>query len=224
MARPAVFRWPLASANSVALLQTTAGAASFVLNGALAVGLDNYPPFAVFPGISRVVTLTSTGNLSGVNFTIAGTLNGNAVTETRVGPNNNTVTTTQVYDTVNSVTVDGAVGTATSVGTGTTGYTHWFNSNYHSTVLGMAVAVDVTAAVNYTLQFTYDDVNTVASPVIFTPVDGAAGNPGYPTDMTGATTDQLALFNVVTRYMRILINSSDATGVLVATFLQQGID
>lgn len=222
MARPAVFTWPVADADSVCLLQQTSGAGSFVINGAL-VNLAALPYIAVFPGISRVVTLTSAGNISGVNFTIAGTLNGSTVTETRAGPNANTVATTQIYDTVTSVTVNGAVGTDTSLGTGTTGYTHWFNHNYHATVLGCTIAVDITGTINYDFETTLDDVQTNSSPKIFTPVDGTAGSPGYPADMTGATTDQLAAYNNVARYSRIKINSSGADGTLIATFLQQGI-
>jgi hypothetical protein len=221
MARASVFTWPAPDEDSICLLQQTAGAGSFVLNGDL-VNFDA-PVFALFRGISRVVSITSAGNISGVDFTISGTLNGSSVSETLAGPNATTVETTQLFDTVTSVTVNGAVGTDTSVGTGTTGATHYFNSNEHASVLGLAIAVNVTNTINYSFQTTLDDVQTNSSPLLFAPITGTeVGHPGFPADMVSQTEDQLAYYNFVTRYSRIIINSS-TNGSLVATFLQQGI-
>ncbi len=229
MARPAVFTWPVPSNNSIALTQD-ASLSPLILNGSL-VNYTQAPYFAVFPGISRVVTLTSTDDLSASSWIITGTLNGATVTQTVTGPNNTTVASTKVFDTVTSVTLEGAllgdpdVVTHLSVGTGTTGYTHWFNHNYQSTVAALAVAVDITGTINYDFQTTLDDVNTNATPKVFAPIDGISGSPGYPADMTSATTDQLAIanMNIISRFSRIIINSSDATGTLVVTFIQQGL-
>lgn len=221
MARPAVFTWPVPDPDGIANLQTTAGAGSLTLNGELV----NTGGTVIFNGISRAVTLTSAGNVSGVNFTINGTLAPNgAVSETIAGPNANTVETTQVFDTITSITVNGAVGTNTSAGSGTLGFTHWFNHNYHATVVGFSVQVNVTGTINYDYQTTLDDVNIDATPVAFEPITGTAvGHLGFPADMVSATADQLAFCQGVTRYSRIQINSSGADGQLVATFLQQGI-
>ena len=107
-----------ASTTAVALAQQLAGAArNMVLTGT-----------AVNDGSNMVttVTLTSTANFSGVNFTITGTdESGAVITETRAGPNNNTVTTTDAFLTVTSIVTNAALGTNTSAGftatTGTTG-------------------------------------------------------------------------------------------------------
>ena len=103
-----MFKAVSADTAAVAALQTTAGAGDFTLTSSSVSDGSN---------MATTVTLTSAGNISSVNFTITGTdENGNAVTETRLGPNANTVTTTEAFLTVTSVSVDAAVGTNTSVG------------------------------------------------------------------------------------------------------------
>jgi len=103
-----MFKAVSADTAAVAALQTTAGAGDFNLTSSSVSDGSN---------MATTVTLTSAGNISGVNFTITGTdENGDAVTETRVGPNANTVTTTEAFLTVTGVSVDAAVGTNTSVG------------------------------------------------------------------------------------------------------------
>jgi hypothetical protein len=67
--------------------------------------------------MASTVTLTSTGNISGVNFTITGTdANGSSASEVIAGPNNTTVTTTAAFLTVTQVAANAAVSTNTSVG------------------------------------------------------------------------------------------------------------
>ncbi len=209
MANPQVYTWPIADADGVALLQTYSGAATFLLNGVLANISGLYVDLG---GISRVITLTSTNNLSGRQITITGTLNGVAQTETRAGPNSNTVATTAVFSTITSITTNGAV-TAMSVGTGTSGYTDWFTYDKHGSVANLAIAVDATATVSYSFQVTLDDVQTNVSPLIFTPIAA----------MTTASTDQLANYTAPLNYCRVAVISSDATGALVVTLLQQGL-
>lgn len=81
-----------ADADGIALLQAPSSGVPLSLTGAAA---------SLVP--SRFVTLTSTADLSGVNFAIVGT---NGVTETIAGPDNNTVTTTVVFPGVASITPD----------------------------------------------------------------------------------------------------------------------
>jgi hypothetical protein len=97
-----------ASTAAVSALQTTGAAAIFTQTA--------YPYSLTVPS---VLSLTSTGNISGVNFTISGLdSSGAAVTETLAGPNNNTVYTNTVFASVEKVYANGAVGTNTSVGYG----------------------------------------------------------------------------------------------------------
>lgn len=220
MARQAVFTWLAANTTGVTSLQTLAGAGNLTINGPL---VPSTGTAAVFQNVSRTVSLTSANNLSAVNVTITGIYGGYFKSETISGPNANTVYTTGLFDNVTSVRVDAAAA-AISVGSGTTGQTHWFTHNYHATVIGCAIQVVVTGTINYSFQTTLDDAQLVSTvtPTVFGPIDGVAGSPGYPADMVGATTNQLAFVNNVMRFSNIIINSA-TTGTLVATFLQQGI-
>ena len=203
MGTPQVYHWPVSDPDGIALLQDTAGAASLVLNGALTSTVAG-SRVVVFAGISRSVTLTSGNNLSARTFTIVGTIDGSALTVNIAGPNANTVQTTEFFSTVTSVSVNGVV-LQVSVGSGTTGKTDWFNSNWQQAVANLAIQVDVIATtVNYSFVTTLDDVQTVpyGNLVVFTPI----------TAMTAATTDQLAGYTIPARYSNITINSSNGTG------------
>lgn len=121
------------SVNSIALNQTTAGAAQLTLNGVLAtvasaaaisalatqggaaaLTLTTVPYVMANPA---QVTLTSTGNISAVNFTITGrTKDGALTSEVMAGPNNNTVYSTKIYAAILSITCSAAVATNTSAG------------------------------------------------------------------------------------------------------------
>lgn len=170
----------------------------------------------LYYGISRAVSITSNGDLTGVTFVVTGTLNGQVVSASLAGGNNTTVYTTQVFDSVSSVTAGSDMGALTaSVGSGLLGYTHWYLYNYHATTLGFTAQVVRTATtINYNFDTTLDDVQIVSSPTVFNPIAA----------MTGASTSQFATYNNVLRYSRIsLIAGTTSTGALVATFLEQGI-
>lgn len=211
MARPHVYNWPAASTTAICALQTLAGAGTALLNGTL----TRNATFSL-SDIGRTVTITSTNNLAGVNFTITGSMNGQPVTATIAGPNNNTVETAvgTNFDVITSVTTNGAAA-AFSVGTGKTGVTHWFESDIYTTPMGLSVQVAFTGTtIDYSLQVTLDDVQTVAAPITFTPV----------TAMTTAATNQLGSILFPVRYSRIImLNTTTADVVMTATFVQQGM-
>ena len=103
-----MFKAVSASTTSIAAGQTLGGAGDLNLTGTAVNDGSN---------MASTVTLTSTGNISGVNFTITGTdSTGATVSEVEAGPNNNTVTTAQAFLTVTSIAANGAVGTNTSAG------------------------------------------------------------------------------------------------------------
>lgn len=238
MARPSVVSWPTPDNAAVCALQTTTAAGSLIINGTSSIfrPSGSLPSYASFPQIIRQVTLTSTGNLSGINFTITGLgPNGTVISTTVAGPNNDTVTTSSTYfTTVTSVTANAAVTTAVSVGTGTIGYLNWLKYNYHATVCAMSVAVDVTGTINYTFGATLDDVTQVASPYIFDPIlsmvsaTSSVAAPvallSLPYSGAGAPTYTEPVYAAMPlNYYTIFINSSNSSGGLVATFIQQGI-
>lgn len=156
----------LAVAN-IAALQTTAGAANLVLTAAAGVtaiidaaGVTRYQL-----DCPRAISLTSTGDISAVNFTITGyDVYGQAMSQTRAGPNNNTVNTTKAFYQVVSITASGAVGTNTSVGT--------------SDIFGIPVAVAdagyiIKSAWNNTLA---QDAGTFVAADATTPATAATGD------------------------------------------------
>jgi hypothetical protein len=210
MASPVVFNWLAPDTQAVCATQTLAGAGNLTLNGTLSG--TGFNPIVTFEGISRVVSITSTNNLSAVSFTIAGTYRGATVSATRVGPNNTTVQTTQLFDSVTSVSTNAAAA-AVSIGTGTTGRTHWLSADYFQQFPYKTIQTVVAGTINYTFQVTLDDIQTTATPSTFTPI----------ANLTGATTNQFEIALLPISYSSFLINSSGATGALTATVLQQGV-
>lgn len=95
MSKPVTIVYPATSKTSVAALQTTP-------NGAFT--LNQLPKSAVqlaFPGQSTQISFTSVGDASALNIGIVGIdSQGNAISETLVGPNAGTVTSVKYYQTL----------------------------------------------------------------------------------------------------------------------------
>lgn len=227
MSKPVRIFWPLADTAAVCALQTIGAAGAFSINGTLALPNENSVKTANFKNLERVVSITSTGNIAGVQFTITGVYRGvSGVSQTIAGPNANTVYTTQRFTTVTSITTNGAVATNTSVGTGLVGNTVWYETDYHKTHSDLTAAVFVNAGVvSYTFQTTpgdpFDTVNPVA---LWTGMDGAS-NSTIPaaTPMINATVSIMGKYTFPTNWSRIIVNASDAATSLDITFLSQGI-
>lgn len=95
-------------ANGIAEDQTLVGAGNLTLDGALAS--DQLPE-------AQRISFESTGNLSGVTFTVTCRDSDQvSYTEDIAGPNNGTVTTTGYCKYVTQIAADGAVGTNVEVG------------------------------------------------------------------------------------------------------------
>lgn len=197
-----------ASANSIALLQTTAGAGNFTLDGALVSG-----GVATIPVASQV-TLTSAGNISGVNFTITGTdTRGQTVTEVLAGPNANTVTSVYTYATVTSIAVNGAVGTNTSVGNAQSGASPVIPLDLYLP-FGSTTSVKVTGTVNYTVQVSNDDPYVADQTTMVWS--------SHPTAaLVGATASQIGTTANAYRAIRLVTNSGGGTAAI--TVSQQGL-
>jgi hypothetical protein len=152
-------------ADGICAAQQTAGAADLVLDG-VDVGSDGVARFAAaddYGNVGYQVGLASTGNLSGVSFTVVGTdANGDALSETLAGPNNNTVETAGYFKTVTSVSVDGAVGTDVTVGTVDEFTTKPIVVDLYCGQT--TLAVDISGTINYTAQACYERVTAGQSP------------------------------------------------------------
>jgi hypothetical protein len=217
MAQPATLAFPKAVTTAVCLGQTTAGAGNLLINGTLANQNPTTPLGVVtFPDYARTVSLTvAVTDLSGANITITGTdIYGAAVTETRAGPNNNTVFTTAIFHTVSSVSTNAALGTAMSVGSGTTGTSRWYKVNYNNNVYNTSIAGEATATINYTVNQTLDNVDlSTPTPISFA-VDAS---------LTAATGNILFTSSKPVTGYQIVINSSSTNGAVNVVYLQQGI-
>lgn len=216
MAIPAIYTWPIQDLQAIVKnTQLGTGIRIFTFNGNLA---GNPGTAITLNGISRTISLKSASNLSGLNFTISGvTGSGGQVTinETIAGPNNNTVYTTNTFNIITSITVNADMTGPIDIGTGLTGYTNWFYYDIHQNYPALGIQTAVTANVTYTFQTTCDDASGLAnsSITIQQPI----------TAMTGATTSlYAALVNNPIFFCRMAITSSNTTGVLVATIIQQG--
>ena len=225
--QPAVYNWIAATPTAIFNsnnIPPVLGQRSFVLNGDLLNPLAPNSPISLGK-IARVISITSAGNVSVVNFTITGTYNGLSVSQTIAGPNATTVYTTQFFNTVDSITFNANVTSATNVGTGNAGVapagawgvTNWFVYDFFTPNSALTVQAKVIAnTVNYSLEVTLDDIITTpeASLTLFNPIAG----------MTNATTNQIGNINFPIRYARLKFNNATTSaGSLTTTFLQQGL-
>lgn len=156
------FNWPASDADGVCASQTLAAAGALVLNGALLEPSSLLKTRRVImgDGIQRSVTITSTDDQTGVDFTIVGEdLYGNAVTEVLAGGDNTTVTSVEKYAIVYSITGDAAVGTAITVGSGAGGTTRWWTPNRNANPTTISLYLVIGGTINVTVQDTPNDIN-----------------------------------------------------------------
>lgn len=191
--------------NNIALDQTTAGAGSFTLAGALASG-------GVIPdlGAGYRLDIESAGNVSTANFTFVGTdVNGAALTEVIAGPNATTVTTTGYFRTIPAVTVDAAVGTNTSIGTTDELVTKTIPTEIQ--VANTSLAVDISGTINFTVQDCYERVTAGQTP-----------NWLAITALTTKTADTQTALTAPVAAFRLVVNSYTAGATFNFAILPEG--
>ena len=113
------------------------------------------------------------------------------------------------YHKVTAVSVNGAVGTAMSVGSGTTGHTAWYKVDQWQAPTAIGIKADITATLSFTGQYTYDDVETVASPTAIT-----------DPEMSAITASADSGYNMPVSALRGVINSSSGSGAVTMTVIQ----
>lgn len=210
--RPVVLAKTLASAsvNCIAQSQSLAGAGNFALNGSAVSGgvaaLDT----------QRRVLITSAGNDSAVSFTVFGTnQTGNAIQETVAGANAGAAATNQDFLTVTKVASSGATASTVQIGTNGTGSTPWALVDPHVTPCQIGLGVTVAGTVNYSVEYTYDDITALA-PGSFATVFALAALASKI-----ATADAPITWPI--RAVRLTLNSTTPPGAATLTALQAGI-
>jgi hypothetical protein len=166
----------------------------------------------------RRLLITTGGNESSNTFTVKG-LNqaNNTITETITGPNASTTQSNLDFKTVLSVTALATTAGTVSVGTDGAGSSLWNIVNWHVTPVNIEVSGVVTSpstAVNYTIQYTYDDPNNLPSGVNFP-------QPFSHPTIVNQTASLDGPINDPVTGVRLLINSG--TGTVRMTVIQAGI-
>lgn len=218
--RPHRVTWAIPDQDGIAAAQTLGASGALTLNGVL-LDLDLFNKNGVRraytgSGIERTVTFYSSGNLSGVTFTIVGVdTHGQAVTEDVTGPNNTTVSSTKNYAIVTSITANGAVGTAVEVGTGTTGTTALWVPDDKISPCNIALAAVVAGTINWDVEHTFDDIFAAG-------YKQSSGTFFDHEDLVGETASGDGNYAFYPTGIRFKINSSGSDGALAATIIQGG--
>lgn len=219
MPRPVRITKTLASAsvNNIAASQTPLAAGNLTLNGSAASGS---PAVAVLD-TSRQILFTFAADETGRVFTVYGfdkPEGGNSIQQAVAGTATTAVTTLG-FGRVTRISVDAATAGALTVGTNGVGWIPWQLVDWNLDPTNMTISVDVVGTVNYTVQYTYDNIlgeydgqgnwsNTYPTK-IFDDVAGATGNDGVYT------------YNNPIVAWRVQINSG--TGSLRITGIQAGV-
>lgn len=214
MAYPVVVKWLAPVNNAIAETQIVDTNDFFILDGN-SVFQRGVPTAIPYNNVSRTISFTALGDSSDVEFVITGTYRNQPQTDTVTGPNANTVYSTNLFDSVTSIQATLNDSTPVSVGFGTTGVTPWMQYDYERSINAVTYQVVVSGTINYTLQQTLDDMNKVSQP-------------SFTFDGTGSLTAQSASAYASSSilpftFSRLIINSSDNTGSLTLTYLEQGI-
>lgn len=202
-----------ASATNIRTASSIAGSGAVTLNGSLVSGgvatLDK----------QRRVLFTSAGNDSGITFTISGTnANGDLISETLTGGNIAAVATVLDYKTVTSITSSGASAGTVSIGTNGVAGSSWVRLDDWGP-LNVALQVNVTGTVNYTIQQTMDDPNSPTNAV--SPASVVWVN-SSDTNVVAATANQQSSYSFIPVFVRAVLNSG--TGSISATIRQSGVN
>ena len=182
--------------------QTLGGAGNFTLNGAGVVSGQWVTPDL----FAKKIGFASTGNISGVNFTVSGYQDKNktiVISETIAGPNNNTVETTNYFYSIQSISASGAVGTNTKAGAVDEAISQIIpikRSYSDRSERQVGLTFIVTGTINYTVQQTNDDIQSLTNRV-FNWLD--QDDPA----LISATTSKNGNYFVVPQAMRVKINS-----------------
>lgn len=167
---------------------------------------------------ARQVIITSAGDDSANTFTITGTdWNNSIISERLTGANAGAATSVLSYKTVTSITSSAAVATTLTVGTNTVASSPWIRFDDYAANAQVALQVNVTGTVNYTVQTTMDDPNDFSRNIYNNPA-GVVWVDSSDTALVGATATKAGSFAIAPLYARVVLNSG--TGSIVATMRQ----
>ena len=221
--RPIVITRQLSAAddNGIALAHVYGAAGNLTLDGALVTsGVAQL-------GQQRHVALASTGNLSGINFTVYGTDDqGNSIHQTIAGPNNDSVETTLNFSTVTRIAFDAVIGTAVMAGTSAVGESPPIPLDYLAPNSRSTISLEFDGVADATVQFTNDNVFS-DDPLLFgQTVDEFYSTPfvwnDHPsTSLVAANSNDYGFTDVTMFAVRLKNNSG--TGSVTMRIVQQSL-
>lgn len=174
--------------------------------------------FAILDTARRVI-FTSSGNDSGLTFTIIGRdWLGNRLTETVTGGNATAVQTVLDYAAVTQVKTSGATAGTVSVGTNGVASSPWIYLDTWAvgTVSGQTV---VNGTVNYTVEVSNDDPNSYANPIAASAMTWNGNFAG----VNASTTSTMFGLAVAPLWARVTLNSETGTTSYVRMTLAQSL-
>jgi hypothetical protein len=182
-------------------------ATSAATSGNVTVGTNGTADIAT-NGTARQVIVTSGGDDTGVTFTVTGTnAGGFPLVETFAGANG-VASSVNYFNTVTKVTASAASASTVLVGTNTVGSGAWVSLSTLMTPSNVVASVVVSGTVNYTVQYTYDDLQSVST-VWDDPV------------LTSETTNGETTYSFPITGLRCKVNSG--TGTATMTTIQAGV-
>ena len=210
-----------AVAAGITASQALAAAGNLTIGGTLASGgvatLTAY-------GVERPVIITSAGNDSGITFTVYGTnASGNPVQQTVTGTNAGVATTTTYFYQVTRIAASGAVATTVTAGTSGVMASRWLVLNYNAAPFTLGIGVVVSGTINYTLQYTYDDVQVVSAPTPSLPAIPVLPTAWDLTALASKTANTDSSITAPVTAVRLKINSGTAPASATATIIQAGL-
>lgn len=213
--RPKQLTMDLADAdpNGVFEDQQLGAAGDFTLNGAGVSGGEWASP----DGFAHQISFESTGNLSGVTFTITGYADAAKhipLTEAVTGPNNATVESSGYFAVITQIAASAAVGTNVEAGHVDEAVTNAIPLNtYSDTTL---ISADVTGTVDYTIQVTMDDPQVVANhPLTWQDIDDSA--------LVDVTASAYSIASAGLRAIRVQINSYSSGAEVKLSYSQAAV-
>lgn len=164
----------------------------------------------------RRIAIDSDGDDTTITFTVTGT-DGNGFLQSEVitGGNADDVSSVLSYKTVTSIVTSGAVATTVTVGTADTATSPWVRFDDYAANAQLAVQAVVDGTVNYSVEFTMDDPNSIAHPI---PPAEVTWSAPVETTLTSQTGSKFGYYPVVPVFARVLLNSGD--GSVRTTFRQ----
>jgi len=206
--------WSIVDKAAVCATQTAS--TTLLLNGTLQGSSPSDQISFIANDMIRSVSITSTGNFSGINFVVEGLQNNAYVTETLSGPNNNTVYGTKYFDIITKVTSSSPVSApGVSVGTGHGGYLPLIVVNPNTTAINYSFSVLLkNSTVDYTMFQTLDSINTNFIPFSEQTLFAILG-------VENKTVSSIYSSTAITNFLLLKVNSSTDTTKFDFRFLQE---